>query len=81
MGDTRFTVKSSQQRTRGSKSYGEQGPGTQVDPKKVTCEGMADLFPLEHGLRKSIQSEIHKKEAEGSDHGHQPKVRWSQEPS
>src|SRR5438445_288975 len=41
---------------------------------------MIDLILLENGLGKPVQPKVHKKQAEGGNHGHQPEVRRCQEP-
>src|SRR5207247_4081464 len=52
-----------------------------VDPEQVAGQSMIDLLPLEDRLRKPVQPEVHQQQAEGGDHGHQPKICRSEKSS
>ena len=41
---------------------------------------MIDLFPLEDGLRKPVETHVLEKEAKGGNHGHQPKILGGEKP-
>jgi len=72
--DPGVVIEACKQGTACRESQGEEEAARQIDPEQIAGKPVTYALALHHRFGQPVDSKIHEQHAEGSNHGHQPKV-------